>query len=376
MKPTKPTDYAALVPQRFRDHTVEKVGRQQAAAEKYDRKKKVSANIDGMRIKKGDTEGADAMRDDDRAQLAVQIKADDAKVAESKERVADEAERKKRGRRPSRRQRKADAFRERGERLHRRMVEHVQSYAQKLRQNGQHDADPEPIPPAVHRIAELIMADPTCHTGRIQLAQLPRAQARQVMRAALHPEPYQAKRKQEGRELRTPKQSKLDGHRKHWIAAGARRWTHPAAIRTIAIGCAAWRLSKRTRRKGFSRVIRGVPRKMFCALAQDHDTGVRPSTSTLYGNLDGVPGAVRALAESGFFLTDQPPGGKVKPRDRGPSGYAFNCYWIRPYGIGPDDPDPDEPDEMDTDEMDRLAGAGLSLSEAMGRAPPIAATAA
>jgi hypothetical protein len=357
MKRTRPTDFAKMVPTEFRDEAVAVTTALEQAQDQNAAAARTAEKIDVMREKKEPSEAARAMRADDAAKLNAQLKND-------REHAADKKLEARTGKR-SRRQRKADAWSQRGDKLRSRMVDHVQKYAQKLRELGQHDADPTPVPPDVHRVAELIMADPTGHMARVHIAQLPRHKARQLMQAALHPDPYQGKRQQRGRTLRTTEREKLDGNRRHWSDTGTRRWTHPAAIRTIAVACALFRLSGRTRRKGYARVTRGIPRPLVCSFAQDSDTGVRPCTNTLFGNLRGVPGAVRALERVGFFEVDQPPGSKVSARDRGPSGYAFNVYWFKPYVLTPEPPPLSEDDELE-----RLAAAGLTWAEATGADPP------
>lgn len=363
MKPTKPTDFAAMVPKEFRDEVVAEVAPAQAASEQNKVVQRQAKRVDSMRAKHGRDPYAEAMGADDSDRVSAQLKADQQREEERK----DAARREKRGFSPkTRRQRKADAWKARGDRLRRRMKRHIDKYTQKLKSLGQADADPQPISPDVHRIGELVLSDPDAHMARIHLAQLPPVVARRVIRAALRPTPYKGKRKKRGRELREPHQKTLDGNRLHWERPGRRRWTHPAAIRTIAIGCMLWRLSTRTKHKGFSRVVRGVPRGMVAALLQDPNTGVRPSVGALFGNLKGVPGIMRALEQAGFFQSNQPPGSEVSARDRGPSGYAFNVYWFPPFAP----PRGEEPPFEEDEEIGRLAGAGLTLPEAMGQAPP------
>jgi hypothetical protein len=310
--------------------------------------------------KKLDDDWADREVFEDKQEVAAQIDKDRAvrvttERLQRHERDLAAARRRPRGR--SRRTVRQKKFADRKRKLYKRMRAHIEKYAAKLRALGQNDADPIPVPPEVWRAGQLIMADPTGDCGRIALAGLPPAIARRTRNAALHPKPYHPSRKREGRTLRVPQRTTLEGRRRYWSAPGTRTWDHPAAIRTIAAAVVLFKLGHRTRRSGFKRVVRGIPRRMICALLADPNTGARPSLSTVYGNKDGTPGDVRALAEAGLILIDQPPGAKVEPCDRGPSGFAFNTYWFYPWlPREPHDPDDDEPDEIA-----ELAAAGLRI---------------
>jgi len=361
--PLKPRDFASMVPKAVREETERSVGESEAAKAGFRKKQRESSR---MRQLDGDT-GADLVQHDE-------MMAAGRRAAARKRQQQDIAEAQARKRKPprkrgpvggsSRRRKKADAWSERGEKLHRRMQKHLDHYQGRLRQLGQDDASPVGVPPLVWGTVQAIMADPTGHTARIKLASLPSAPARKIIRAALRPDPYQARREREGRELRKSEKSQLGGPRRWWQSPGVRRWTHPAAIRTAALGIALWHMRKRSARRGFGSVVRGIPRGMLCAMAADGLTGVRPSISALFGNMDEVPGAVRALAEAGLLQIQQPPGAKVKSCDRGPSGYAFNTYWFYAQGSA-------EGDESDEEtEVGVLRETSLRVELGLERAPP------
>lgn len=259
--------------------------------------------------------------------------------------------------RESRRSKKRRLFKERGRKLRKRMEKHIDRYAARLRELGQDDAAPIPVPPHVWRAGQLIMADPSGRCARVALAALPPAIARRARKGALSPEPYHPKREREGRQLKTPTHDKLHGSPRYWKEPGVRRWDHPAAIRTICAVVVLFKLARRTRsRSGFKRVVRGIPRKMLCKLLADPFSGAAPCINTLFGNKDDTPGDVVALAQAKVFHINQPPGSKVEPCDKGPSGFAFNNYWFYPWlpKMGP-------PTTPEDEELAELAASGLRL---------------
>lgn len=350
-----------FAPPEHRDHALAEVERTGKVRDTNERKRRVAARAGG------DHDAAAAMAADDHAYRAAAA----ASARESKRKAAETAEAELRKPRKSRRRRKADAFTERGARLRKRMEKHLVEYRDKLRQAGQHDADPVGVPVQIHAITQAIMGDPTGHTARIKLASLPRAQARKIIAAALSPKPYRGKRARVDRELREVSKLHLHGPQRYWQRPGLRRWTHPMAIRTVALGVALHHMRRRTKRRGFVHVVRGIPRQMFCALAADGLTGTAPGISALFGNMDEVPGAMRALAAAGFILIQQPPGSKVQPCDRGPSGFAFNTYWF--YGSRADEGDEDEPTDEEQAEVARMRDISLRCELGLERAPPNAA---
>lgn len=365
-KPSRATQIALDIAARFtppehREYVDAELGTATKLRDDNTQKRRISARAGG------DHDAAAAMAADDHAhRQAVEAS---KKELERQEQLAKEAELRKP--RKSRRRRKADAFAERGARLRKRMDKHLLEYRDRLRQAGQDDADPIGVPVDVHAITQAIMADPTAHTARIKLASLPPHVARKIIAAALSPKPYRGKRTRVDRELREVTKLHLHGPERLWQRPGLRRWTHPMAIRTAALGIALYRLRRRTKRRGFVHVVRGIPRKMFCAIAADGLTAVPPGISALFGNMNEVPGAMRALAAAGLVLIQQPPGIKVQACDRGPSGFAFNTYWF--YGSRADEGDEDEPTDEEQAEVSRMRDVSLRYELGLERAPPKAA---
>ena len=350
--------FASFAPKEHREYVRQEVAKTEAAKAEFEKKRPQAATMQSL---EGDTGDDLAMHDAAVRAAAAERERNKAAARAKRER---EQARSKGG---SRRRRRADAWAERGRKLHKRMVDHQAKYAAKLRQFGQHDAAPIPVTPLVWGVTQAIMSDPTGHNARIKLASLPPIEARRIMRAALMPRPYQPKRQREGRTLRKVTKLHLHGPAKWWVRPGLRRWCHPMAIRTIALGVGLWHLRRRTSRRGFSSVVRGMPRRMMCAIATDALSGERPCINTLYGNLAEVPGAVRALEAAGALQCRQPPGAKVSACDRGPSGYAFNVYWwFRP---GREAREPLDDEEAEVSAMRESLRTDLGL----GRAPPEAA---
>lgn len=352
---------ARFAPTEHRAYVQAQVETTSKARDTNERKRRVAARAGG------DHDAAAAMAADDHAYRAAAA----ASAKESKRKAAEAAEAELRKPRKSRKRRKADAFAERGARLRKRMEKHLQKYALRLRQAGQADANPVGVPIQVHALTQAIMADPTGHTARIKLASLPRDIARKIIGAALSPKPYRGKRTRIDRELREVTKLHLHGPPRFWQRPGKRRWTHPMAIRTAALGIALHHMRHRTKRRGFVHVVRGIPRKMFCALAADGLSGTPPGMSALFGNMDEVPGAMRALAAAGLMLIQQPPGAKVQACDRGPSGFAFNTYWF--YGSRATEGDEDEPTDEEQAEVARIRDVSLRYELGLERAPPNAA---
>ena len=352
-----------FVPKGIRDEVLVEVDKTTEVREGYESKRRVAARAGGNKT------ASDAMAYDD--ELAAQAKIVSARQLKDAEKAHADAQLRKPKR--SRARRKAGAFNERGAKLHARMEKHKQKHQAKLRAAGQHDADPIGIPVFVHSLTQQVMGDPTGHMARIKLAALPPQEARKIISAALNPKPYTGRRKRQGRELRKAKKVHLHGREANWERPGRRRWSHPAAIRTAALGLALYHLRGRTSRRGFVHVVRGIPRKMFCRLAAEGLAGTSPGLSALFGNMDGVPGAMRALETAGLVKIQQPPGVKVAASDRGPSGFAFNTYWF--YGSRDPSGDEDEPTDDAQGEVARMRAASLRQELGLGtqRAPPNAA---
>jgi hypothetical protein len=352
---------ARFAPADMREHVQAEVERSTKVRDDNDRKRRVAARAGGSH------EAAEALKADNAAYRAAKTASE--QELKRKEKAAADAELRKP--RKSRRRRKADAFAERGKRLRERMERHLVEYKDKLRAAGQADADPIGVPVFVHALTQAIMADPTGHTARIKLASIPPRVARKIIAAALSPRPYRGHRERRDRTLREVRKLHLHGPARWWQRPGLRRWTHPAAIRTVAVALALFHMRRRTNRKGFVHVVRGMPRRMFCQLAADGLTGVPPGLSALFGNMDEVPGAMRALEGAGLIRIQQPPGLKVEPCDRGPSGFAFNTYWF--YGSKAKDGDEDEPTDAEQAEVARMRDVSLRHELGLSRAPPKAA---
>ena len=353
-------------PAAMRDEVRAGVEKTEKVRDAYARKRRVAAFAGLGRAVERSAEAVEALAVDDA--LMAKAKIVSARQLEREQQAHDDAQLRKP--KTSRRRHKADAFKERGAASVRRPDEWLLKYRDVLRAAGQADADPVGVPVFVHNISQLIMSDPTGHVARIKLASVPREIARKIRKGALNPEPYEGTRQREGRELKKAKKPFLKGNSRYWVRPGERRWIHPAAIRTVALGVAAWHLGRGTSRRGFSRVVRGLPALLWCKLAADGLTGVAPCLSTLFGNNDETPGAMRALVQSGLFLPQQPPGNKVAACDRGPSGFAFNGYWFYAPrdNCGQDGP----PTEADV-EIAHLREARLQHDVALGRAPPAVA---
>jgi hypothetical protein len=163
---------------------------------------------------------------------------------------------------------------------------------------------------------------------------MPRARMTQVLQAAYRPAGYTPRRdvfrgKRAEQQRRTydgrpfGKRPLSDGgtvDRPGW-SEGARDINHPAAIRVLCCAIFLWLSKGRTRRRGYSYVVRGFGRGVFSSVCQC-------SKDAVTGQTEGMPGALRALALSGFLQYDQPPAQAVTKLDRGPSGHAYNVYWL------------------------------------------------
>lgn len=146
---------------------------------------------------------------------------------------------------------------------------------------------------------------------------MPAARMQQVLRAAFEPQGYQ------------PKRNVCSGERgdqtPYELAEGRelqeRDQAHPGAVRVIQCAIFLWVAKSRTNRRGFSGKVRGFGRGIFTSLC-------RCGKDAITGHADGVPGALVALRQAGFIQYGQPPSGKVAEIDRGPSGHAYNMFWL------------------------------------------------
>lgn len=249
-----------------------------------------------------------------------------------------ERARAKRGRRPNRTRSRAARIaahararaenearnRERKERYERRMREQIEKFEAELKACGQLDARPRGIPPRTWRLMQMCgdvrhySLQERQHAARIALAKLPKPARERVLRAAFHPKPYQATRRFEGRALHECERESLP----------CRSWSHPTALKTILAALLMWELGEVTRRRGFCKVVRGFGRGVFGAFLQDWATGHHASVASLYGASREVPAPMLALKQAGFVYYHQPPAHVVTASDRGPSGHAYNVYWV------------------------------------------------
>lgn len=370
-KPKGPpsSKFVHLLPKHVRDEVADAIGISHEAALAFEQKLEVAKRVDKARARKADPADNRLRKHQADLDVAAMERARRAKHAAPRRR-------KKSGtpaRTQSKRRERRDAFEERGRAMLRgRQTEHLERYKQKLKRFGQDDAAPVGVKPFVWRCVQIINADQSAKAAKILLASLPPAVARRIRRAALEPQPYAPRRQRKGRTLRTPRLGPLypRGRRRRpheWEAPGKRRWTHHVAIRTVAIGVALFHQAQGTRRDGFKRVGRGLPRGMVCAFGQKpfSEVRARPCIGTLYGNHDGVPGDVRALEQAGLFQVTQPPGAKVEPRDKGPSGFPFNNYWFFPWTM-------DSNASHDDAELAELSRSGLRAELVLGPEPTAA----
>lgn len=97
----------------------------------------------------------------------------------------------------------------------------------------------------------------------------------------------------------------------------------------VAFGWAVYRLSARARRRGYARRVEGIPRGLFACLVRNAATGERYSVARLFGtDTNAGPGAFVVLERAGVFLKLQTPAYRAPARLKGPSGHAFNVYWL------------------------------------------------
>ena len=159
---------------------------------------------------------------------------------------------------------------------------------------------------------------------------MPEALMARVLKAAYEPHGYTPKRNVcvgaraqqrryvfDGRVLSGGKAAALQ-----WERDGERAESHPGAIRVMQVAVFLWLAKTRSRRGGYSFKVRGFGRGLFTAMC-------RCGKDSVFGHSDGVPGAMRALAQAGFIEYGQPPAQKVSELDRGPTGHAYHHYWFR-----------------------------------------------
>jgi hypothetical protein len=88
-------------------------------------------------------------------------------------------------------------------------------------------------------------------------------------------------------------------------------------------------------------VLAGVSRGVIAALLPNPSTGQAYSVSHIAATSNDAGrrrpndcGALRALHRSGAFYAMQPDAADVTPALVGPSGYAFNVYWVSELAAG------------------------------------------
>lgn len=182
---------------------------------------------------------------------------------------------------------------------------------------GQRDAAPRGIPLAAYRASQL-MRDGTAavreKATRVFLAQLPRDYRAKVIKAATRPEPHAPGG-------RAPERTELEPQSKD-----SRR-----GRLTLQLGILLYMVSEGTKRRGYDRVARGLGRGVYANMLKDYQSGQNASLSTLFGGdpRRDVPAIAKALEQAGAIHYHQPPSYKAAASDRGPSGFAYNVYWIR-----------------------------------------------
>lgn len=158
---------------------------------------------------------------------------------------------------------------------------------------------------------------------------VPRERANRVLEAMYSPTEYAPRRdiRSGKREHQTMFAGRSRGFgqasrcRAAWID-GERADHHPGAIRVLACFIFLWLSKTKTRRKGYTGVVRGFGRGLFEAMT-------RAGKSAVFGHEDGLPGAMLALKLARVIQYVQPPKDKVRdPRDLGPRGHAYNVYWF------------------------------------------------
>ncbi len=160
---------------------------------------------------------------------------------------------------------------------------------------------------------------------------VPRARAEAVCRAAFNPEPYKPRRdirrgKRAGQALYPGRAADFGNAARctRWLD-GQRMENHPGAIRVFACFIFLWLSKSSTRRPGYSYAVRGMGRGIFQSICRSgHDS--------ITGHADGMPGALLALKLAGAIEYNQLPEEKAREydiRDVGPSGHAYNIYWLK-----------------------------------------------
>ena len=213
-------------------------------------------------------------------------------------------------RRHDRRQKRLKRYQERQRAL-------LERYRTELVRQGQRDAAPRPIPLKAWSAVQLLRSQSAAKSAKarkILMAQVPRWYAERIRKAAYRPAPARPRRQQA---LRDEVQRRDASSR--------------AALRTIDMGLFLWLVSEPTGRRGVCRVVRGLGRGVFQSALRDFHTGQYACLSSLFG-IDPraeTPGSAPALEQAGAIHYSQIPPDRARAADKGPSGWAFNVYWIR-----------------------------------------------
>lgn len=204
-------------------------------------------------------------------------------------------------------------------------------WSDKLRQVG-HVGAVVPVSRRAFVGGDLVHADATGRRARWALAELPRHYARAVLRAVKR-------------------------------GLGELDYAHVWARKVVALATMVHRLSVRSRRRGFGRVCRGIGRGLFAAAMRNPQTGESYTIGALFGwNEERRIAPAAALAESGAWLVIQPPADVAGPEELGPSGWAYNQYWLPSAGA--------EAPESDA-EAAELAALGVGTDPSpVATAPP------
>ena len=212
---------------------------------------------------------------------------------------------------------------------------------------------------------------------------MPRERMDLVLHAAYTPMGYTPKRDTSRGKRQDQKRSGYDGRTFGTRVVGDRvidlpGWqdgqrldSHPGAILVIACAIFYWLSKGKTRRKGYSYSVRGFGRGVFTAACGGC------GKDALFGHTDGLPGAMVALKQAGFLEYGQPPAEAVSPYDRGPSGHAYNVYWM-PSTVAELHMEALRERLLDSESSPRLAQVAALIAEPAnieGRAsgPPVAA---
>ena len=201
----------------------------------------------------------------------------------------------------------------RAQRARARDAAHLARLDLKIRAHGGTPTAIRNIPITVWTQAAQVMADQTGRAARLHLRRADhRSAAGAILRAALG----------------TGKQT------------ADRSWSDLRTRRIAALGLALLALSKNTRRHGpWGALVIGVPRGALAALLRDpfdRRHNAAPSTSALFGThrKDADPtsadvGYFPALRAAGMVYSQQLPKAEAHPCETwGPTGYAFNRYWL------------------------------------------------